>query len=172
MVTVEEATPVLARIAGIAFVGGFEAAIVTPPPPVQTAEVHVVTLEEFEANLTGSSERPNPVSTLARGEAALSFDGTGPINYSVKVSNLTGPASGAHIHGPADTSRSAGVFVDLKVMKNALDGDITNGTITAADVKSISLDSLKAIFRAGRAYVNIHTSSNPGGEIRGQIMKK
>ena len=35
---------------------------------------------------------------------------------------------------------------------------------------TVNGDSLKKLLLAGNAYVNIHTVSNPGGEIRGQIV--
>ena len=31
-------------------------------------------------------------------------------------------------------------------------------------------ESLIALMRTGNVYVNVHTSNNPGGEVRGQIM--
>jgi hypothetical protein len=36
----------------------------------------------------------------------------------------------------------------------------------------VSADSLRKLLLAGNAYVNIHTTSNGGGEIRAQIQRK
>lgn len=43
------------------------------------------------------------------------------------------------------------------------------GTFTGTNSASVSLDSLLVLMRTGKAYTNIHTATNPGGEIRGQI---
>jgi hypothetical protein len=56
-------------------------------------------------------------------------------------------------------------------------GGTITGTITAADVVAIptqnlaagDLASLMKAIRAGVAYVNVHTTNFPSGEIRGQI---
>jgi hypothetical protein len=33
----------------------------------------------------------------------------------------------------------------------------------------VSLDSLRVLFNNGNAYTNVHTTANPGGEIRDQV---
>jgi hypothetical protein len=38
-------------------------------------------------------------------------------------------------------------------------------------VSNISFDSVLVLLRNGNAYVNVHTTAVPGGEIRGQIVK-
>ena len=43
----------------------------------------------------------------------------------------------------------------------------SNGVTTGTP--AITFDSLVSAIRAGNAYVNVHTTANPGGEIRGQI---
>jgi hypothetical protein len=45
-------------------------------------------------------------------------------------------------------------------------------TGTAAVGSATVADSILTIMRAGRAYVNIHTRKNPGGEIRGTLIKQ
>jgi hypothetical protein len=42
---------------------------------------------------------------------------------------------------------------------------ISNGS------SSISGDSLLSLLNSGRTYTNVHTAANPGGEIRGQILR-
>jgi hypothetical protein len=47
------------------------------------------------------------------------------------------------------------------------------GFTGTAAVGSLTVhDSIVALMRAGRAYVNIHTKKNPGGEIRGTLVKQ
>jgi hypothetical protein len=45
------------------------------------------------------------------------------------------------------------------------------GQITNANNANVSLDSLRTLFNNGKSYVNIHTSANPGGEIRGNVTR-
>ena len=67
----------------------------------------------------------------------------------------------AHIHGPADTTTSAGVLVGLATPPSS-----TSGTFSG----SVSLTPEEMAFvLAGQTYINIHTVNNGGGEIRGQI---
>ncbi len=128
----------------------------------------------FTASLTGADEVP-PVSTMASGEAMfmLSDDGT-QLAYTVTVTGIS-DVFAAHIHlAPAGSNGSvvAGLFGGKIV--GPFDGILAQGTITAADLKGplagMSLDALIAEIKAGNTYVNVHTSTNPPGEIRGQIM--
>ena len=48
---------------------------------------------------------------------------------------------------------------------------VASGSITNSNNLAVSLDSLRVLFNNGNAYVNVHTSLNPGGEIRGQISR-
>ena len=127
--------------------------------------------EEFAVVMNGSSERPNPVTTTATGSASLEFTGSGAISITINVNGLSGAASAAHIHGPADATQAAGPIVTFTGLSTSTSGQLVTGTITATDSPAtISLDSLKTLFRNGKAYINVHTTANPGGEIRGQIL--
>ena len=78
--------------------------------------------------------------------------------WTVNYSGLTGPATGAHFHGPAAISENAGVVVPLT---GSLASPIT-GSATLTDAQAADL-------MAGKWYFNVHTAANPGGEIRGQV---
>lgn len=123
--------------------------------------------ETFTATLTGSAERPNPVTTSATGTATVVFTpSTSSFSYTLAVSGITG-VTGAHIHGPATVVQAAGVLVPLATPTSAsVNGAFTATSITAAGV---SVDSMLVLLRNGSAYVNVHTAANPGGEIRGQL---
>ena len=49
-----------------------------------------------------------------------------------------------------------------------MNGRLVEGSFTAADVTGISFEELLAEMQAGTAYVNVHTTQFPGGEMRGQ----
>jgi hypothetical protein len=126
--------------------------------------------EEFTVALNGGNERPNPVTTDATGTADLSFTGAGPIAYNISVGGLSGAATAAHIHGPADISQTADPIVTFTNLSTSPNGQLVSGSITTTGVATISLDSLKRLLRNGKAYINVHTAANPNGEIRGQVV--
>jgi CHRD domain-containing protein len=126
--------------------------------------------ETFSASLTGANERPNPTTSTATGSATISVLG-GVGTYTVTVSGLTGPVTASHIHGPADPTIAVGVIVPFTITNAAASGVIATGTFTGTNNPAITLDSLLVLLRNGRAYVNVHTAANPGGEIRGTVTK-
>ena len=110
------------------------------------------------ARLSGASEVP-PVMSSASGtvEASLNKQ-TNELSWTVTYSGLSGPATGAHFHGPAMAGANAGVVVP---MTGSLTSPIRGvASLTAAQVADLM---------AGKWYVNLHTAANPNGEIRGQI---
>ena len=115
------------------------------------------------ATLSGANERPAPNATTGSGSAILSLDGN-TLTFNVSYRGLTGPATLAHIHGPASTTVATGVLIDLAPYNGGAFG--SNGTLSGTLVLT---DAQKALVLSGLTYLNIHTSANPGGEIRGQI---
>ena len=94
--------------------------------------------------------------------------------FRIDVAGIT-DVSAVHIHGPAAADANAGVLVGLCNSGSApacaagtVDGVLASGT--AGSVSGVSFDSLLVLLRNGNAYVNVHTTANPGGEIRGQIV--
>ena len=112
----------------------------------------------FEATLSGASEVP-PTQSAGTGKASVSLDAaTKTLSWTVDYSGLTGPATAAHIHGPAGADANAGVMVPFT-------GDLASpikGSAQLTDEQIAALDG-------GQTYVNIHTAANPPGEIRGQL---
>jgi len=80
--------------------------------------------------------------------------------YDITYTNLSSPAFLAHIHGPASPTTSAGVLVGFPNPSG------TSGNLSGSLV--LSPQEL-AFILSGQTYLNIHTTSNGGGEIRGQI---
>jgi CHRD domain len=114
----------------------------------------------YKSDLGGSQEVP-PASGGGTGSADLTYDtSTKKLTWKVTFSGLTGPATAAHFHGPAETGKNAGVAVAITGTSSPLEGSATLTDAQAADLA------------AGKWYVNIHTATNKGGEIRGQVVKK
>ena len=117
--------------------------------------------ETYMADLKGASEVP-AVDSKGSGMLNATYDtATKKLTYTVTYKDLSGPATMAHFHGPADAKTNAGVVVPVKEMTpGTLKGEATLTDAQAADLQS------------GKWYFNIHTAANKGGEIRGQVMKK
>ena len=134
---------------------------VDAPPDTQT----------LSADLSGAAERPTPVTTNATGDAEFVISTSGAtttITYTVTVSGLSGPITAAHIHGPANASVAAGVIVPLSNVTGS--GTSFTGSFTTTGHATIDMATLVTHMLAGNTYINVHTSANPNGEIRGQII--
>jgi len=81
--------------------------------------------------------------------------------------DLTGPATAMHIHGPATNGENAGVMVSL-VPYSFPAVDPAKGGVIVGDVPWPADDT--AALLAGHTYLNVHTAAYPGGEIRGQLV--
>ena len=115
---------------------------------------------KMKADITGAQEVP-PTTTQGKGSADVSFDpATKKLSWTINYSGLSGPATAAHFHGPAEAGKNAGVAVPIPNQASSpVKGEATLNDNQAADLQ------------AGRYYINIHTAANPGGEIRGQVTK-
>ena len=124
----------------------------------------------FSGTLNAASATP-PTTSTATGSAALDFDGDSTIRYQVDVANLTNPTS-AHIHSGA-TGATGPVRVTLfsggGTTTTPMNGELVEGTFTSSDVQGIGFEALLDELRNGTAYVDVHTTAFPDGEIRGQI---
>ena len=126
----------------------------------------------YAATLSAANERPNPVTSPGTGSATVVKSGT-TYTYTVSYSGLTGAPVAAHIHGPANTTVAAGVLVNFSTAGATSTSGTLTGSFTAADIvpaRGVSGDSLDVLLRTGNAYVNLHTPTNGGGEIRGQLV--
>lgn len=113
----------------------------------------------FHASLNAQQEVP-PNDSKGTGMAEFTLDpATKQLTWKVTLAGLTGPATAAHIHGPAAPGANAGVEVNLA--PNGVQNPITGAAVLT--------DAQIADLTSGKDYVNIHTAANKGGEIRGQI---
>jgi hypothetical protein len=116
--------------------------------------------EKMKAALDSKSEVP-PNASTGTGTADIDYDAaTKKLTWKLTYSGLSGPATAAHFHGPAESGKNAGVAVA-----------IPNATSSPAEGSATLTDAQAADLMAGKYYVNVHTAANPGGEIRGQVMK-
>lgn len=83
---------------------------------------------------------------------------TNELDWNISWSGLLGSPTAAHFHGSALPGANAGVQVGIGVAANPAIGNATIDALQAAAL----LDGLW--------YVNIHSSRDPGGEIRGQVV--
>ena len=136
-------------IAAIAMLVGLPNCI--PPAHAETISL--------KAELKGTNEVP-PNASPASGKAEATFNTeTRVLTWTVTYADLTGPAMGAHFHGPSEAGKNAGIVLPFKTVQSPIEGTATLTENQAADLL------------AGKWYANIHTAANPGGELRGQMMK-
>ncbi len=126
--------------------------------------------------LSPANEVPAVVATGSGGEISggVTFDtDTSTLTFvmgygtAAGFTNLTGSATGLHLHGPAAAGAEASVLFDLASghfpSVNPLNGGLVYGSILFSPTQAADLLD-------GLNYVNLHTSANPGGEIRGQLV--
>ena len=147
--------------------------------------------EEVLAGLSGFREVPS-VSSPASGHFEAVIDRkAGTIAYELTYSGLTGNVQQAHIH-VGQRSVNGGVSVFLcqtetnpdptglaprcpqrgKVTGLVQAANMISGPIVSQGVEPGQFNELIAAIRAGVAYVNVHSSTFPGGEVRGQLRLK
>jgi hypothetical protein len=115
---------------------------------------------DYRATMDSRSEVP-PTKSTGSGDvlARLNTD-TKQLSYTMTYIGLSGPATAAHFHGPADSGQNAGVAVPIGNNPPSP----STGTVTLTDAQMKDLE-------AGKWYANVHTADNKGGEIRGQLVQ-
>jgi hypothetical protein len=139
----------------------------------------------FTAHLSGAAENP-PVASPGTGFTTVTYD---PLLRTLQVvatfSDLVGLTTVAHIHAPVEAPGNIGVATPVPTFPGFPNG-VTSGTydMTFDLTEASSFNpafvtnfgggsveeaeaALVAALIAGKAYLNIHTSFAPGGEIRG-----
>ena len=80
------------------------------------------------------------------------------------MNGLSGPITGSHFHNGA-AGTSAGVVKTVSFTGNTV-SSVWNSTDASQPLTDLLLSELLR----GRLYLNVHTSANAGGEIRGQVL--
>lgn len=93
------------------------------------------------------------------GSASITLDtGTNLLSWNITWSGLSGTPTLMHFHGPALTNQNAGVQVGTGVAGPPVVGNAVLGVGQVNDLL------------AGLWYLNLHTTTFAGGEIRGQVI--
>lgn len=121
---------------------------------------------ELHGCLEGRQEVP-PVTTAGGGTVTVTVipPPTNVVSVSGDYSGLSGSAIDFHLHGPAGIgSESATILVDASGT-----GGVA-GTFAGANIH-LSAGQMQAVLD-GQTYFHIHTTANPNGEVRAQIVQR
>ena len=122
----------------------------------------------YRATLAGANEKPNPVTTNGSGTVTATLDGT-VLEITGSYASLSGAATSAHLHGPADANTNASNICSLTITESATAGTGTlAGNCDTAQITALTTANLDT----NMYYINVHTGTNPGGEVRGQLNKQ
>lgn len=161
----------------------YESTITYPERTGEHGVLHSTAEKVYFTQMTGFQEVPSYLSN-GTGTFKATLDSTGTtLSYSLSFSNLSSPATVAHIHfGQMGVSGAPIAFLCGGNGKPAcpINGATLTGTIVASDVIAVpaqginagDFSNLLAVIQSGNAYVNVHSAIRPSGEIRGQIKKK
>ncbi|MEO5905213.1 MAG: CHRD domain-containing protein, partial [Saprospiraceae bacterium] len=112
----------------------------------------------FVSLILGDSE-VEPVVTDARGLGAFHYTiGTLSLDVNIQLTELSSDIRGAHLHRAA-FGENGPVVIGLDSLR---DGNRYQGRV------NLTFEDYAALLK-GNLYINIHTDTNPGGEIRGQL---
>ncbi len=116
----------------------------------------------------------------AHGKSVVVFNGdNSELSFKLVVNGLENPTM-AHIHvAPAPGADGPPVLwlypdgPPPQEIPGVFNGMLGKGTATSADLTGAAgistLEELRSAIEEGRAYINVHTTANPGGEIRGTL---
>ncbi len=131
------------------------------------------TTKVYSFNLNGSQEVPANASLAAGSAQVVVDDVMDTITFALAAFNFSSGITAAHIHAAPAGSSGAPVF-DLLANADAM-GPVMIGPIAVPGSFSVAgvgkpssfADAINAM--PWGYYVNVHTASYPGGEIRGQL---
>jgi len=115
----------------------------------------------YAANLNGGQVVPAAGGSGAANATVQLSPNNNIYLLSVDWSGLSGPITGAHLHGPAAPGVNADPMATLAVTGNG-SGSFHDFfyAISAANAQAL---------KSGQLYIDLHTAAFPAGEIRGQL---
>lgn len=127
------------------------------------------------AMLSGGNEVPG-VSTGAHGVATVTVDRTaGRVDYQIDIFNLPTGIVGAHIHvGPAGVNGPIILNFPIATVGQSgafqMKGSLSSSELVPRDASGIrTFDDAAYAIASGATYVNVHSQTFQGGEMRGQL---
>jgi hypothetical protein len=132
----------------------------------------------FNASLNGGNE-PVVVVTGSVGSAVVTWNtATKAGTYKVDVYNMPVGTTASHIHAGA-VGAGGPVIINFTVPAGGISNDYgLSGTFGCSDVQARapqginSCDDFEQALLLNNTYVNVHSTANPGGEIRGQLIRQ
>ena len=120
--------------------------------------------KRFAAILNGSNEVP-PNSSIATGKFIGLLYNNNRLEFALQTLNLRNIIA-AHFHdGPPGVNGPVVKSINI----DPVTGDAV-GSWTANDSEPLTPELVRKL-KAGLIYINVHTTTLPGGEIRGQVFK-
>jgi len=130
------------------------------------------------ATLGGGEETPALLLTGAAGTAEVAIDTTAKeFAVTLRIFNIPTTTTAGHIHVGAK-GVGGPVVIDFPGIDVRLGDFVTTFRVGEASFRAnaaIGINTIDDVIQAvanGNAYVNIHSTTNPGGEIRGQLVPK
>ena len=113
----------------------------------------------LKADMKASNEVP-PNDSKGSGSLTATYDDASKkLTWKGSTTGLSGPATAAHFHA-GETGKNGAVVIPI----TGADTGAFEGSATLTDAQAADM-------LGGKWYVNVHTATNKGGEIRGQLTK-
>jgi hypothetical protein len=125
----------------------------------------------FDATLLGVNEIP-PNASPATGSAFLTLhNDLNTLDVNIVFNGLVAPTTASHIHCCAPL----GVATSVRLPFTGFPTGVTSGTFISTFTLTTALTGITVAdfitgMETGQAYVNIHSTAFPGGEIQGQVV--
>jgi hypothetical protein len=118
--------------------------------------------------MTGSNEAP-PTASSATGTLDVYYaKNSKTLSYKVTWQGLADTIVGMHIHGTAPAGYSTGILQNILTTKNEAVFPFRGGSYSGSLLVDGAVIKEENLIN-GMYYLNIHTKTYPGGEIRAQI---
>jgi hypothetical protein len=129
--------------------------------------------------LTGAAEvQDPPVSTTGSGTLnAVYNEDTKKISYTINwtLGSSTDKTVGMHLHGPATTTENASIIIGIPLSSTGTGdydgGGSDSGTGTVSGQTRALTEAEEEQLLGGLWYLNVHSTTYPNGELRGQLVQ-